>query len=69
MKKHTQLLSRIRAYIRRHGTNPTQFGKDVLKDPNFVFDLENGRKLRESTEQKVIKFIEAQTQKSLERVR
>jgi DNA-binding phage protein len=37
------LLARIKRYIARKGITPTAFGLGVMKDPNLVRDLENGR--------------------------
>ena len=36
-------LAEIEAYLSRSGTEASSFGKDVLGDPNFVFDLRKGR--------------------------
>lgn len=38
------LLTRIEGYLKRTGTAPTRFGRDVLNDPRFVFDLRYGRR-------------------------
>jgi hypothetical protein len=37
------LLARIHRYMRRTGVTPTRFGREVVHDPRFVFDLRNGR--------------------------
>lgn len=38
-----QFQAAIEDFLSRTGTTPTAFGKDALKDPNFVFDLRKGR--------------------------
>ena len=43
------LLSVIEKHLRRSGTPPTRFGRDVVGDPRFVLDLRNGRQPRERT--------------------
>ena len=37
------LLRRIERHLRFSGTRPTNFGREVLRDPRFVFDLRRGR--------------------------
>ena len=39
----TAFLAEIEAYLAKSGLEPTSFGKQVLGDPNFVFDLRKGR--------------------------
>ena len=53
-----QLLREIEGYIRRHGTTAARFGRDVVRDPRFVFDLRNGREPRAATEARVRAFLE-----------
>lgn len=38
-----QFQTAIEDFLSRTGMTPTAFGKDCLKDPNFVFDLRRGR--------------------------
>ena len=52
------LLRDIEKYIRRHGTTAARFGRDVLRDPRFVFDLRNGREPRPATEARVRAYLE-----------
>ena len=54
------LLRAVEIYLRRTGTRPTTFGRTVVHDPQFVFDLRRGREPRESTEQRVRAFIAQQ---------
>jgi 2,4-dienoyl-CoA reductase-like NADH-dependent reductase (Old Yellow Enzyme family) len=52
------LLRDIERHLRSTGTKPTAFGRDTVKDPRFVFDLRNGREVREKTEQRVRSYLE-----------
>lgn len=52
------LLRDIERYIHRQGTTPARFGRDVVRDPRFVFDLRNGREPRAKTEARVRAFLE-----------
>ena len=45
----THLLDAIDAYRARHGMSRTRFGRKTMKDPTFVFRLENGRDPRLDT--------------------
>ncbi|HEX8258530.1 MAG TPA: hypothetical protein VF589_12940 [Allosphingosinicella sp.] len=53
------LLKRIESYLRKSGTPATKFGREVLGDPRFVFDLRKGREPREATEARVASYIDA----------
>jgi hypothetical protein len=44
-----QIRRRIELYLRRTRTAPTRFGREALNDSRLVFDLRNGRELREKT--------------------
>jgi hypothetical protein len=52
------LLRMIEQHLRRTGTPPTRFGRDVVGDPRFVGDLRNGREPRDSTERKVRAYLQ-----------
>jgi hypothetical protein len=56
------LLKEVEKYIRQNGIAPTRFGRDVLRDPRFVFDLRNGRDPRPGTIARVRAFLEEATQ-------
>lgn len=43
------LLRKIELYLRTSGMAPTRFGRDVVGDPRFVFDMRRGREPREKT--------------------
>ena len=48
---------RIEQYLRRTRTPPTRFGREVLGDPRFVFDLREGRELRAETAARVTAWL------------
>ena len=52
------LIEHIEAYLRRTKTTPTRFGREALGDPNFVFNLLEGREPRKKTVRRVLAFIE-----------
>lgn len=52
------LLHRVEKYLRATRTPPTRFGREVLGDSRFVFDLRSGREPRPSTERKVESFLD-----------
>jgi hypothetical protein len=54
------LRRRIELYLRRTATAPTRFGRDVVGDPRFVFDLRNGREPREKTSARVHQWLDGQ---------
>jgi hypothetical protein len=52
------LLHRVEKYLRATRTPPTRFGREVLGDSRFVFDLRSGREPRPSTALKVNSFLD-----------
>ena len=52
------LLPRIERYLRFSGTAPTSFGRQVLRDPRFVFDLRRGREPGPSTTRRVAAYLD-----------
>ena len=52
------LLRDIERYIRGRNTTPANFGRDVVRDPRFVFDLRKGREPRPKTEARVRAFLD-----------
>ncbi|HEX8840053.1 MAG TPA: hypothetical protein VF750_06255 [Sphingomicrobium sp.] len=52
------LLREVEKYLRRNDTAPTRFGRDVVGDPRFVFDLRNGRDPRPATVARVLEYLE-----------
>jgi hypothetical protein len=54
------LLNRIDAFLRRTKMSPTRFGREAVRDPNFVLNLRNGREPRPATIRSVISYIDRQ---------
>ena len=54
-----QLISEIDKYLVAHEMHPTDFGKAALKDPNFVFDIREGRNPSSKTIDKIRLFMAA----------
>lgn len=52
------LLREVEKFLRRNDTSPARFGRDVMGDPRFVFDLRNGRDPRPGTVKKVIAYLD-----------
>jgi hypothetical protein len=54
-----QLLREVEKFLRQNDTAPTRFGREVVGDPRFVFDLRNGRDPRPQTIARVRAYLEA----------
>jgi hypothetical protein len=54
------LLGRIDAFLRRTKMSATRFGRDAVRDPNFVLNLRGGREPRPATRSRVLAFIAAE---------
>ena len=54
-----QLLREVEKYLKITNVPPARFGRDVMRDPRFVFDLRNGREPRSRTEKRVRAYLEA----------
>jgi hypothetical protein len=52
------LLRKVENFLRISDVPPTRFGREVMGDPRFVFDLRNGREPRPGTVQRVLAFID-----------
>src|SRR5579871_3977225 len=59
----TAFLGEIEQFLARSATDPSTLGKNALGDPNFVFDLRNGRSPSTRTIDKVRSWISAQAPK------
>lgn len=57
-----QLGRRIELYLRRSSTAPTRFGREVVNDPRFVFDLRMGREVGERLAGRVHAWLDRQEQ-------
>jgi len=56
---HVQILWEVEKFLRSRGVAPTRFGREVVRDPRFVFDLRRGREPRRRTVERVRAFLEA----------
>ena len=52
------LLREVERFLRQNDTAAASFGREVMGDPRFVFDLRNGRDPRPSTVARVRAFLE-----------
>ena len=53
------LLRTVEKYLRESDMAPTRFGRNVVGDPRFVFDLRKGRDPRPQTIERVLAYLEA----------
>lgn len=49
----------VEKFIERHGMTPTQFGKEFVGDPKFVFQLREGREPRTNKRLQILAEMEA----------
>ena len=52
------LLREVEKFLRQSDIAPTRFGRDVVGDPRFVFDLRRGRDPRPATVARVLAYLE-----------
>ena len=52
------LLREVENFLRNTKVPPARFGREVMGDPRFVFDLRNGREPRARTVERIRKFLE-----------
>lgn len=52
------LLREVEKFLRVSKVPPARFGREVMGDPRFVFDLRNGREPRARTIARIRKFLE-----------
>ena len=53
------LLTEVEKFLRQSNIPAARFGREVMRDPRFVFDLRNGREPRDRTVTKVRAFLES----------
>ena len=58
-ERRVYLLREVEKFLRQSGVAPTRFGRDVVGDPRFVFDLRLGRDPRPRTVARVLAYLEA----------
>ena len=61
------LLDRIERHLKRGRIPPTRFGRHAVNDPNFVYDLRDGRDPRDRTVRRVIAYLDQLEQAERER--
>lgn len=54
------LRRRIETYLKRSGRTAAGFGREVMGDPRFVFDLRKGREPRPLTTARVAAWLDRQ---------
>lgn len=54
------ILARIDRFLRASKMTPSRFGRDVLGDPKFVYQLRSGREPRQHTIDRVTAWIDSQ---------
>lgn len=52
-----ELLEQVESYLARTRTPQSAFGRTVLGDPRFVNDLRRGRKPRQQTHERVLRYL------------
>jgi 2,4-dienoyl-CoA reductase-like NADH-dependent reductase (Old Yellow Enzyme family) len=52
------LLARIDAHLKSTRMPPARFGREAVGDPNFVFDLRDGREPRARTITRVLNYLD-----------
>lgn len=52
------LLIEVEKFLRSRQISAARFGREVMRDPRFVFDLRNGREPRARTVTRVRAFLE-----------
>jgi len=53
------LLREVEKFLTTSQISTARFGRDVMRDPRFVFDLRNGREPRSRTIVRVRAYLEA----------
>jgi hypothetical protein len=52
------LLLRIERHVRARRIPPSRFGRDAMGDPQFLFDLRDGRVLQQRTISKLSAYLD-----------
>lgn len=52
------LVDAIDAFVAKHEMSPITFGRKAMKDPHFVAQVRNGRRLWPETEARVRQFMD-----------
>lgn len=51
------LLPKVERYLKRTGTKPSNFGREAMGDPGFVFQLRRGREPFPQTVDRVERYL------------
>ena len=54
------LLREVEIFLRTSNVPPERFGRQVMGDPRFVFDLRRGREPRPRTVARILRFLESE---------
>ena len=57
MAAYHHLVTEVEDFIMRFDLSPSTFGRLACRDPNLVFDLREGRKLRAKTVYKIRRYM------------
>lgn len=57
MNAQQSFLAEVDAFLKRHEMSDSRFGKEALKDPNFVLELRGGRSPGINTVEEVRTFM------------
>lgn len=57
----TDLRKMIDEFLAASGMAPSEFGKTVMRNPNFVFDIRKGNGFTAKTYKKVSEYVAANT--------
>ena len=53
MSEQSDFLRLVETFLQQNGWSPTRFGRELAGDPQFVFDLREGREPRSETRQRI----------------
>lgn len=54
------LLREVEKFLKASKVPAARFGREVMRDPRFVFDLRNGREPRLATVDRVLAYLESE---------
>ena len=58
MQTPSEFLTEIEKFLSKHEISPTMFGKILMGDPNFVFELREGRQVSLDIAAKLTRIIQ-----------
>ncbi len=66
MSELEQFRMRVERFIERHNWTATRFGREMAADPQFVFNLREGREPRAETRNKITDMIQKKSKKQIQ---